>query len=111
MMPACRIPPPSNFRKRLALLMKALSPHRTDPTGAHKPLLRQKVIESAGATSLLAGKPKTTAALKILAPSRCKSNPCLRAKAATLSVYSRLSGMPPQKFCVFSMITNLEVGS
>ena len=49
MMPACRIPPPTDLRILLARVMKASSPQTTDPTGAASPLLRQKVTESAGA--------------------------------------------------------------
>ena len=68
--PAWRIPPPSIFRSRRAFSMNSALPHSTDPTGAHRPLLRQKVTESAGAASSAGVQPVATAALKILAPSR-----------------------------------------
>jgi len=44
--PACLQPPPNNFRYCLARSIKALLPTRTEPTGAPKPLLRHKEMES-----------------------------------------------------------------
>ena len=63
-----------------ARLMNSTSPHNTEPAGAASPLERQKVTESASATSSAADTFNATAALNKRAPSTCSLRPCARAR-------------------------------
>src|SRR5450759_322334 len=108
--PAWRMPPPNCFRMRLAFLIKSREPHNNEPAGAHNPLLKQNVIESAGAANSRASTFNAADALKMRAPSRCTFNPYGWTRAATDRVYATETGTPPHRLCVFSRITNLEMG-
>ena len=46
MIPACLMPPPNCFRKRLASIIKSLLPTKAEPTGAPSPFEKQTLIES-----------------------------------------------------------------
>ena len=74
--------------------MNSSEPQITEPTGAESPLLRQKVTESAGAVSSETSTPRSTAALKIRAPSMWKINPRSWTKSADLPGVFRCEGCP-----------------
>ena len=105
--PACRIPPPNCLRIFRDLAMNSADPHKTEPTGAHNPFDKQNMTESADSANFTAVVLKAIAALKIRAPSTCNFIPKSWARSPTECIYSTESGMPPQAFWVFSMITSL----
>ena len=99
------MPPPNCLRMRRARSIIARLPHSTDPTGAHSPLLKQKVIESAGAASSAGVTASAAAALKMRAPSMCNNKSCSCANTPAARVYSGLKTTPPQRLCVFSRMS------
>jgi hypothetical protein len=82
--------------------MNVLVPTMMDPTGALRPLERQKVAESLCPAMSLAGTPSATAALKIRAPSKWTGIPWRLATALTAAICATLQTVPPAMLWVFS---------
>ena len=72
---------------------------------------RQNVTLSAGAASSAGVTPSATTALKNRAPSMWSGTPRSWASAATVRVYSTVSGRPPVWALVFSRVTRPVIGS
>ena len=108
--PTWRIPPPSIFLARRARVTNSREPQTREPTGAARPLDRQKVIESTGRAKSATGRPSATAALKMRAPSRCTGTLWARAAAATSEISSGVQQVPPWRLCVFSRQTRPVAG-
>jgi hypothetical protein len=75
MTPACRMPPPTTLRLRRTLRMNAALPTTTEPTGAARPLLKQRLALSAPCNSRAGETPSCTAAFHSRAPSTCSGKP------------------------------------
>lgn len=84
------------------LLMNSRDPNSTDPTGADKPLLKQKHTESTSRTMRATGTPSASAALKTRAPSMCRRMPCCAHNADQSSRNRSGNTLPPHMLCVFS---------
>ena len=108
--PTWRMPPPSIFRTRRARATNSREPHTSEPTGAPRPLDRQKVSESTGRAKSATGRPSATAALNRRAPSRCTGTPAAWAAAATASISSGVQQVPPWRLWVFSTATSPVIG-
>ena len=87
--PTWRMPPPTSLRARRARQMSLVEPTTTEPTGQARPFERQKLAESADASSVATGVPSATDALKMRAPSTCSGHAVARARRGrTASTYS-----------------------
>src|SRR5262249_56912368 len=77
--PAWRIPPPNSLRTRRARATKSRVPHRAEPIGAPRPLLKQTDTLSKFAAHSAAGMPVATTAFHRRAPAGGSPRPFLPA--------------------------------
>src|SRR6185503_5397710 len=84
--------------------MNAPLPHRTDPTGALSPLLRQKPTLSPQRAISDAGTSRKTAALKSRAPSMWIGTPAFEAASCTSERQASGGTIPPASLWLVSML-------
>ena len=108
--PACRMPPPSILRHRLACLIFPAGPHSTLPTGQHSPLDRQNETVSVHSAMARDVRPGGHGGVEDPGAVQVHGQAVGVGGFGQLPQLRRDQATPPCQLCVFSIMTAADSG-